>query len=137
MNPAKKHLTRSIACYSEMLEQYDRIRDAIAGGAPAAVLYQRLEQLKDLGQQARQSDAEVEKHSGGFASLPDDSHDLLQWRDLLSRVFEENRRMKHYVSSAMAAAKDEIDRIGEGKKALGGYRGAGASTGRRINVRSG
>lgn len=137
MNPVQKHLARSIACYSEMLEQYALIRDAIAGGAPAAVLYQRLEKLTDLGQQARQSDAEIEKHSGGFASLPDDSHDLLQWRDLLSRVFEENRRMKRYVSSAGAATKDEIDRIGAGKKALGGYRGPAESTGRRINVRSG
>lgn len=137
MNPVQKYLNRSIACYSEMLEQYARIRDAIAGGAPAAVLYQRLEELKDLGQQARQSDAEVEKHSGGFASLPDYNHELLQWRDLLSRVFEENGRMKRYVSSAGAATKDEIDRIGAGKKALDGYRGPGASTGSRINVRSG
>lgn len=137
MSNSQKHLARSIACYSEMLEQYARIRDAIAGGAPATVLYQRLEKLKDLGQQARQSDAEVEKHSGGFASLPGDSHEFLQWRDLLSRVFEENRRMKHYVSSARAATKDEIDRIAAGKKALGGYRVAVESTGMRINVRSG
>lgn len=139
MNRAEEMLARSTACYREILDLYGQIKTDVAKGTSANVINMRLEKLKELFSQTEKINADFEEEAEKSGGVGDGNPCLLDWRDAVAAVLEENGRMRKYLQSAMAVTKHEMESLGAAKKALGGYRSpvAAFSTGTRINIHSG
>lgn len=131
-----QHLHQSIACYTQMMEVYGRIRKAVAGGASASSLQALTEEIKTLDSQARSHNTRFQELASETGARLGDRPLYGQWRALAARVRDENQEMARQLRAAMAVARDELNRTGSGRQMLAGYKSGRAPTGRQINIQS-
>jgi len=132
-----RDLSRSIACYREMLDVYAQIRAAIGTGAPAAVLDKWMGRVQVMDGAVRDSDARFQAAAAEAGVSLEDLPEFAAWQALVARAQEANRAMQRHLQAALAVTSDELSRMESGRQALSGYKsGREAPTGRRINIRS-
>jgi len=125
-------LDQASAWCRNLLEIYAQIRKAMAEGAPGAHLRDCMAQMGSINVLAAESGEKILAEADRAGISLKDHPGYGAWRDLANQVLEENRRIRHYVESSMAVAKDELERMRAGKQALFGYHSGTGATGGRI-----
>lgn len=124
------------ACFCRnLLGLYDEVKKSVAAGAPAAILYQHMEEMRQVDRHASDCGDRIRKLASQTGTVLKDHPGFLEFQDIVAQTLEENRRVMRHVLASMAIAKDDIERMRSGKQALCGYhsRGGAKLTGARIN----
>ncbi len=136
MESADSAIESSISCYRELLAEYSAIREAIASGAPAETLYERLDRAQELFEQAKKQDAGFQAEAAGAGVMLEDLPGVSEWRALVEKARDESRGVIRHIKAAMAVAGQELSRLDSGRRALSGYKSGRSQAGKRIDIRS-
>ena len=123
---------KSTAQYRAMLDHLATITEILKTADPQAITH-ALEQWNRLQQEARQVDAQIELEHNPVeqkAILPK----FDQRTDLMSQVAQQCQQVYSRANTLKALASDELHRLHQGRRALGGYKGPGSSKGSRLTA---
>jgi len=133
MDQIEQACRESIDCYRDLLEVYARIREKVASGAGVAAQDAVIEQMAELMRRVQAADIRIQEQSPGGFGGRSEMPLFTEWRELLGRAREENRRMQRHLHAAMAVIQEDRRRLKQGKQALSGYRSGQDRRGRKID----
>ena len=141
MGKVEQLLETAVHAYQTLLAAYGDVEKSVSAGRGADDLLAIMERMTDAAAAAKTADAWFQEITTDISA--DAGAQLLEmalfekWLSLVSRVIDENRRIKKYVAAAMAMTKDDLTRMKKSKTAVSGYHsGHGriiTTTGKRIN----
>lgn len=137
MDQLQRLLQESIACYRKLMEIYDRLRDKLSSGGPTEKLEALIDQSRELYKVVQFVDIQFKQLAAENQVPLDETPLYLEWKTLMGQVREENKLIRRQLLATMALLKEDIDRIGQSRKVISGYRSGKEHRGQRIDVFSG